>query len=112
MDKQVARVVAALKDLPIRALIATLWENPARRAAVAAACIATYLAACASLRFQRLRSIQKTYPQYATREGMAQMTAHDAWAIQKRILQLEFPSASLKALQFALFRVRLLLSTH
>ena len=100
-----SRVITALKGLPIQGLLATLWKIPARRAAVAAALVATYLAACASLRFQRLRSIHKAYPQYATREGMAQMTAHDAWAIQKRILQLEFPSVSLKALQFALFRV-------
>ncbi|KAL5356089.1 67 kDa myosin-cross-reactive antigen family protein [Aspergillus floccosus] len=104
MDKQMSRVITALKGLPIQGLLATLWKIPARRAAVAAALVATYLAACASLRFQRLRSIHKAYPQYATREGMAQMTAHDAWAIQKRILQLEFPSISLKALQFALFR--------
>ncbi|EAU31828.1 conserved hypothetical protein [Aspergillus terreus NIH2624] len=104
MDKQITFVIAAVKELPIRALIATLWKSPARRAAVAATLVATYLAACASLRFRRLRSIHKAYPQYATREGMARMTAHDAWAIQKRILQLEFPSVSLKALQFALFR--------
>ncbi|KAF7595704.1 hypothetical protein BBP40_005148 [Aspergillus hancockii] len=35
---------------------------------------------------------------------MANMTDYDAWTIQKHILQLEFPSVSLKALQLALFR--------
>ncbi|KAJ5109517.1 hypothetical protein N7456_006192 [Penicillium angulare] len=32
------------------------------------------------------------------------MTNHDAWAIQKTILQMEFPFIVLKSLQFALFR--------
>ena len=36
---------------------------------------------------------------------MSQMTVNDAWAIQKNILQLEFPTTAVKALQFALFRV-------
>ncbi|KAF9888618.1 hypothetical protein FE257_008550 [Aspergillus nanangensis] len=104
MDKQVTRVIAGLKGLPLRRILNTIWKNPARRAAASAAVVAVYLALVASLRFQRLRSIKKKYPQYATREGMARMTAYDAWAIQKTILQLEFPSISLKALQFALFR--------
>lgn len=33
------------------------------------------------------------------------MTDHDAWAIQKQILQGEFPFMVLKSLQFALFRI-------
>jgi hypothetical protein len=37
---------------------------------------------------------------------MASMTDHDAWKVQKEMLVMEFPSASLKALQFALFKVR------
>ncbi|KAJ5580319.1 uncharacterized protein N7459_006304 [Penicillium hispanicum] len=37
---------------------------------------------------------------------MSKMTDHDAWAIQKTILQMEFPFIVLKSLQFALFRVR------
>lgn len=37
---------------------------------------------------------------------MSQMTDHDAWAIQKTILQMEFPFMVVKSLQFALFRVR------
>ena len=36
---------------------------------------------------------------------MAKMTDQDAWAIQKTILQMEFPFIVLKSLQFALFRV-------
>lgn len=33
------------------------------------------------------------------------MTDHDAWAIQKQVMQGEFPLMMLKALQFALFHV-------
>lgn len=32
---------------------------------------------------------------------MSQMTDHDAWAIQKTILQMEFPFMVVKSLQFA-----------
>ncbi|KAJ5778758.1 hypothetical protein N7520_002004 [Penicillium odoratum] len=35
---------------------------------------------------------------------MSKMTNHDAWKIQKTILQMEFPFIVLKSLQFALFR--------
>ncbi|RHZ63632.1 uncharacterized protein CDV56_109149 [Aspergillus thermomutatus] len=69
-----------------------------------AACLAAYLALTLSLRFQRLRSIKARYRKYSTRESFASMTDHDAWAIQKHMLQLEFPFTALKALQFALFR--------
>ncbi|KAF4228503.1 hypothetical protein CNMCM8980_006843 [Aspergillus fumigatiaffinis] len=69
-----------------------------------AACLTAYLALTLSLRFQRLRSIKAKYCKYSTPESLASMTDHDAWAIQKRILQLEFPFTALKALQFALFR--------
>lgn len=37
---------------------------------------------------------------------MSKMTSQDAWAIQKTILQMEFPFIVLKSLQFALFRVK------
>lgn len=57
------------------------------------------------LRFQRLRSLHRRYSRYATRESLRTMTSHDAWAIQKEMLQLEFPTIALKSLQFALFRV-------
>lgn len=66
--------------------------------------LASYLALARWLRFQRCRNLHRKYP-YTTRESMSQMTDHDAWAIQKLILQMEFPFIVLKALQFALFRV-------
>lgn len=72
-----------------------------------AACLTAYLTLTLSLRFQRLRSIKAKYRKYSTRESYARMTDHDAWAIQKQMLQLEFPFTALKALQFALFRVPL-----
>ncbi|CAG8172083.1 unnamed protein product [Penicillium olsonii] len=64
----------------------------------------TYLVAVQMLRFQRLHSIEKSYSCYATRTSMRNMTDHDAWAIQKTIMQTEFPFIVLKSLQFALFR--------
>jgi hypothetical protein len=66
--------------------------------------LSTYVALVSSLRFQRIRKLQKIYP-YPTREAMSNMTDHDAWAIQKEIMQMEFPSMVVKSLQFALFRV-------
>lgn len=66
--------------------------------------LVAYLALVRWLRFQRCRNLHKKYP-YATRESMSKMTDEDAWAIQKLILQMEFPFIVLKSLQFALFRV-------
>lgn len=57
------------------------------------------------LRYQRVRNMYKKYP-YATREDMANMTDNHAYEIQKAVAQLEFPFMFIKALQFALFRVR------
>lgn len=57
------------------------------------------------LRFRRLRKLHRRY-HYPTRESMARMTDNEAWEIQKVISELEFPFMYIKALQFALFRVR------
>lgn len=59
------------------------------------------------LRFRRVQQLQKKYQKYATRESMSKMTDDDAFEIQKQMIQLEFPFMYIKALQFALFRVRL-----
>ena len=67
--------------------------------------IVVYILFVNSVRFQRMRSLHRRYSQYATRESLSTMTSHDAWAIQKEFLQLEFPFIALKSLQFALFRV-------
>lgn len=67
--------------------------------------VLAYLLLVSTLRFQRVRILYRDYPQYTTRASMSQMTVDDAWAIQKNILQLEFPTTAVKALQFALFRV-------
>lgn len=66
--------------------------------------LVSYLALVRWLRFQRCRNLHEKY-RYTTRDSMSKMTNHDAWAIQKLILQMEFPFIVLKALQFALFRV-------
>lgn len=66
--------------------------------------LATYLILASSLRFQRRRNLHNKYP-YKTRSSMGKMTDHDAFAIQKTIMQMEYPFIVLKSLQFALFRV-------
>lgn len=65
--------------------------------------LCAYLALVSSLRFRKCRKLHREYP-YRKREEMSKMTDHDAWAIQKQIMQGEFPFMMLKALQFALFR--------
>lgn len=65
--------------------------------------LALYLLIQGRLRYSRARFLKNKYPY--TRDTFWRMTDHDAWEIQKSILQLEFPFISLKALQFALFRV-------
>lgn len=79
--------------------------SPRQRILYALLGLGTYLALASPLRFRRRKKLQKSFP-YPTREAMGKMTDHDAWAIQKQILQMEFPFIVLKALQFALFRVR------
>ncbi|KAE8377980.1 67 kDa myosin-cross-reactive antigen family protein [Aspergillus bertholletiae] len=118
MENSISRLATLTEHVPFRRALKILSDNPKRRVATLVGLVATYLALVACLRFQRLRRLHRQYRQYSTRQGMASMTDHDAWAIQKRILQLEFPSISLKALQFALFRTygiptisRLLLKT-
>jgi hypothetical protein len=64
---------------------------------------AGYLLLVALLRFRRLRQTQKEF-NYPNRESYAKMTDSDAWKIQTRLAELEFPFTYLKAIQFALFR--------
>ncbi|KAL4913312.1 streptococcal 67 kDa myosin-cross-reactive antigen like family-domain-containing protein [Aspergillus aurantiobrunneus] len=104
MNKQIARVMVGLKQLPIRTLLLEFWRDPRKRGVLSAAILAAYLLLQRSLRYRRLKRLQRVYRRYTTREDMASMTDHDAWEIQKSMLVMEFPSASLKALQFALFR--------
>jgi hypothetical protein len=67
--------------------------------------LVTYLVLVSSLRFKRRQSLHRKYSHYARRDSMNTMTDQDAWAIQKTIMQTEFPFIVLKSLQFALFRV-------
>lgn len=65
--------------------------------------LAAYPLVCTLLRHQRIRSTLAKYP-YPTRQSLAGMTQSDAWAIQQRMAELEFPFVYQKSLQFALFR--------
>lgn len=86
-------------------LFTLLYASPQQQVLCALLGLATYLALASSLRFQRRQTLHKKYSYYATRESMRRMTDEDAWAIQKTIMQTEFPFIVLKSLQFALFRV-------
>lgn len=57
----------------------------------------------ALLRYDRLRTTLETFP-YTDRRSFASMTDNDAFLIQQKIGELEFPFTFEKALQFALFR--------
>lgn len=57
----------------------------------------------ALLRHDRLRTTLETFP-YTDRRSLASMTDNDAFLIQQKIGELEFPFTFEKALQFALFR--------
>ncbi|RAL10484.1 uncharacterized protein BO97DRAFT_394269 [Aspergillus homomorphus CBS 101889] len=63
----------------------------------------SYVILASLLRFRRVKWMHTRY-NYPTRESFARMTDDDAWAIQKAMLELEFPFFYLKSLQFALFR--------
>ncbi|KAL6236689.1 hypothetical protein BDW75DRAFT_107703 [Aspergillus navahoensis] len=104
MDRRIALAVAGLKQLPIRTLLLEFWKEPRKRWGLTAVILAAYLLIQRSLRYRRLKHLQRIYRKYTTREEMASMTDHEAWEIQKGMLVMEFPSVSLKALQFALFK--------
>ena len=95
--------MSSIKDFPL--LNSLLQATPYQQALCMLLGLATYLALVSSLRFQRLQTLHKKYNYYGTRQSMRSMTDQDAWAIQKTIMQTEFPFIVLKALQFALFRV-------
>ncbi|PWY94240.1 67 kDa myosin-cross-reactive antigen family protein [Aspergillus sclerotioniger CBS 115572] len=97
--------MSAFKSLLATSTIPSTFDQlPSPHLTIALTLILAYLLLVSALRFQRVRQLRHQYPHYATRASMAQMTDHDAWAIQKNILQLEFPTTAIKALQFALFR--------
>ena len=81
-----------------------IFEKPQAWLPYAVGTLAGYALLANSLRYRRLRKMQKQY-HFPTRESLAQMTDEEAFEIQKQIGQLEFPFMFLKSLQFALFRV-------
>lgn len=96
-------VLSSMNGNPVMSFFSQ--ASPEERMVYACLGLAAYLGLISSLRFQRQKAIHQKYP-YKTRESMSRMTDHDAFAIQKTILQTEFPFIVLKSLQFALFRVR------
>lgn len=107
---KVAQIVQ-LKDIDIKQLASQLVSylqktkniSLKQYASYGLPALVLYLLIQGRLRYSRARYLKNKYPY--TRDTFWRMTDHDAWEIQKSILQLEFPFISLKALQFALFRV-------
>lgn len=59
------------------------------------------------LRFRRVQHLHGKYNRYTSGASpLGGMTDDEAFDIQKHLIQLEFPFIYIKALQFALFRVR------
>lgn len=67
-----------------------------------------YLLLVALLRHRRRHQIQKQF-NYATRESLSRMTDDEAWQILMKLATLEFPFINLTAIQFALFRVSVII---
>ncbi|WEW55834.1 hypothetical protein PRK78_001267 [Emydomyces testavorans] len=65
--------------------------------------VPAYLLLVYTLRYRRVQQMHEEF-KYPTRESLAKMTDDDAWKIQLKLGQLEFPFTYLKALQFALFK--------
>ena len=94
---------SSTEDAPLSSSL--LQASPSQKILCVLLGLATYLALISSLRFQRRQTLHSKYSRYGTRQSMRSMTDQDAWAIQKTIMQTEFPFIVLKSLQFALFRV-------
>lgn len=95
--------MSSIKDVP--PFSSLLQASPYQQILYVLLGLATYLALVSSLRFQRRQALHNKYSYYGTRQSMRTMADQDAWAIQKAIMQTEFPFIVLKSLQFALFRV-------
>jgi hypothetical protein len=65
---------------------------------------AGYVLLCNSLRFRRVKQMEKKFG-YDTREKMASMTTTDAQKIISYMSELEYPKVFLTSVEFALFKV-------
>jgi hypothetical protein len=92
-------------DLPEPSLQTNIDITPSQLLTYTLTILAAYPLLVSLLRFRRVQWLHQKY-KYPTRESLAEMTDDEAWEIQKVLLQLEFPFLYIKALQFALFRVR------
>lgn len=84
---------------------AIINASPRQWLPYAIALVVGYPLLARSLRYRRVNKTLKKY-NYPTRESMAKMTDEEAYQIQKQLGSFEFPFMFLKALQFALFRVK------
>ncbi len=75
---------------------------------ICVAFLAVYLSVCSFLRFRFEEAMLRKF-NYLDRNSMSRMTNDDAQAIMKYIMDQEFPQFYQLALQFAIFKVRMLL---
>jgi hypothetical protein len=106
MKNIMEQLAAGLKNGPLAILTTDVSHvSFGRLAPYILAGLAAYPVLCSFLRFRKMRWLHRKY-NFPTRESLARMTDDEAWEIQRVLLQQEFPFFFIKALQFALFRVR------
>ncbi|KAK4897311.1 hypothetical protein LTR27_004831 [Elasticomyces elasticus] len=66
-----------------------------------------YLALVRTLRYNRSNAVKR---EYSTRENYRNMTLEQAWMIQSRLVEVEFPTVFSSSIFFALFKVFMLLN--
>lgn len=106
-----AHIQARLQEPLLKVLSIIAKASPRERMVSGFLGFIAYVLFQQSVRYHRRRAIHKEFP-YTTRESMAKMTDHDAWAIQKTMMQTEYPFIVIKSLQFALFRVSITFTSH
>jgi hypothetical protein len=105
MKNIMEQLAAGLKNGPLAILTTVSYVSFDRLAPYILAGLAAYPVLCSFLRFRKMRWLHRKY-NFPNRESLACMTDDEAWEIQRVLLQQEFPFFFIKALQFALFRVR------
>lgn len=88
-------------DEPIFSVVSSSWKS------IALTLFLGYVLLCRALRYRREASMRRHFG-YPDRASLAKMTTEDAQLIMRDLLTLEFPQFAVTALQFGLFKVRLM----
>ena len=103
--------MASLKNLPLPDLASLKLPRGWSWTTVAIPSFMVYTLLCNYLRMQRRNAKQKKFG-YSTRESLSRMTNVDAQEIMIYLGQLEFPRLYVASLQFALFKVFILITSE